>query len=65
MAVKQITTLRDFETFLRDAGGFSKREAAIIASHGYKALSAAEPEPEDTGAAELLAWLKESQQPAA
>jgi uncharacterized protein len=55
-AVKgSINTLRDFERFLHEAG-FSRREAAVIATHGYKALSTAEPE-EDTGAAELLAWL--------
>lgn len=32
-----INTIRDFETFLRDAG-FSQREAKALASHGYKAL---------------------------
>jgi HK97 family phage prohead protease len=36
--VKQITTIRDFENFLRDAGGYSKNQAQIIAAGGYKAL---------------------------
>jgi HK97 family phage prohead protease len=30
-----ITTLRAFETFLRDAGGFSRSEAKGIAAHGF------------------------------
>lgn len=32
-------TLRDFEGFLRDAGGFSRREAKAIAAHGFDARS--------------------------
>ena len=35
-AVKSITTERDFENFLRDAG-FSRKEATAIALHGFKA----------------------------
>jgi len=34
--VKQIATLRDFETFLRDAGGFSRSEARRIAASGFQ-----------------------------
>lgn len=34
MGVKNIKSIRDFETFLRDAG-FSRKEACRIASHGY------------------------------
>ncbi len=34
--VKQPVTLRDFETFLRDAGGFSRSEAKRIAAHGFQ-----------------------------
>lgn len=37
-AVKSITTERDFEKFLRDAG-FSRSEAKTITAHGFKALS--------------------------
>lgn len=33
----QIKTVRDFENFLREVGGFSKAEAKAIASRGYKA----------------------------
>jgi HK97 family phage prohead protease len=34
----QITTIREFEDFLRDAGGFSKAQAVAIASGGWKTL---------------------------
>ena len=33
----QIKTIRDFETFLRDVGGFSLADAKAIASRGFKA----------------------------
>lgn len=39
--VKQITTIREFEDFLRDAGGFSAAQAKRLASGGYKALQGA------------------------
>lgn len=35
-SVKQIATLRDFENFLRDAGGFSRKQARRIAAHGFQ-----------------------------
>ncbi|MFQ5347360.1 MAG: HK97 family phage prohead protease [Rhodothalassiaceae bacterium] len=31
-------SIRDFESFLREAGGFSRREAKALAAHGFKAL---------------------------
>lgn len=34
---QNIATIREFETFLRDVGGFSASEAKRIASHGFKA----------------------------
>ncbi len=34
--VKQIATLREFENFLRDAGGFSRSESKRIAAHGFQ-----------------------------
>lgn len=34
----EIKTIRDFEGFLRDAGGFSASEAKRLASDGFKAL---------------------------
>lgn len=36
--VKQVTTIREFEEFLRDAGGFSKAQALLLASKGWGAL---------------------------
>lgn len=42
-------SLRDFETFLRDAGGFSRREAKALAASGFRAIGAGAPHP--TGAA--------------
>jgi HK97 family phage prohead protease len=35
---KERPSLRDFETFLREAGGFSRGEAKGLAARGYKAL---------------------------
>lgn len=35
-----ITTIRQFEDFLRDAGGFSREQAKAIAARGFKALDA-------------------------
>ncbi len=32
-------SIRDFEGFLREAGGFSRREAKALAAHGFKALA--------------------------
>lgn len=56
-AVKaEISTIRDFEAFLHRAG-WSRREAAALASHGWKGL---ELEPEDSSETELLSWLKAS-----
>lgn len=36
--VKSIQTIREFEEFLRDEGGFSAAEAKRVASSGFKAL---------------------------
>lgn len=38
--VKQITTIREFEDFLRDAGGYSHAQAKRLAAGGFKALQA-------------------------
>jgi HK97 family phage prohead protease len=53
-AVKSITTIREFEDFLRDVGGFSHAAAKAIAGHGFKS---SEPRDED-GANKLLESLK-------
>jgi HK97 family phage prohead protease len=39
--VKGVATIREFEDFLRDVGGFSQSEAKALASGGYKALQQA------------------------
>lgn len=48
-----IKTIRDFEDFLRDAGGFSHSAAKAIASRGFKAA-----EPRDEDGADLAALLR-------
>lgn len=48
-----IKTIRDFEDFLRDAGGFSHSAAKAIASRGFKAA-----EPRDEDGADLVALLR-------
>lgn len=57
--VKSITTERDFERFLRDAG-FSKSEATAITLHGFKGLTKrrdAGEEKADEGLSSLLSKL--------
>jgi HK97 family phage prohead protease len=50
-AAAQISTIREFEDFLRDVGGFSREAAKSIASGGFKA----KPDPRDeAGAVELV-----------
>lgn len=49
----QIKTVREFEDFLRDAGGFSNAAAKAIASRGFKAA-----EPRDEDEADLAALLR-------
>ena len=55
-AASQVKTIRDFETFLRDAGGFSIADAKAIASGGFKAKPALRDEG---GVADALAGLRE------
>jgi uncharacterized protein len=54
-AAERIKSIRDFETFLRDEGGFSHAAAKAIASSGYKA--APTPRDEEGDLAELLASI--------
>lgn len=49
--VKSITTERDFERFLRDAG-YSRKEATAITLHGFKALLNQRDADEETAQAE-------------
>lgn len=55
-AANEIKTIRDFEDFLRDEGGFSCAAARDIARGGFKARP--EPRDEDDGLDELAAGLK-------
>jgi uncharacterized protein len=52
-AADRVKTIRDFEDFLRDAGGFSHAAAKAIASHGFKAA-----DPRDEDVADLAALLR-------
>lgn len=53
----QITTIREFEDFLRDVGGFSKAQALAIASGGFKALQGQRDAGAD-GIADLLKTIE-------
>jgi hypothetical protein len=50
-----LPTVRQFEDFLRDAGGFSKSLAAAIASKAQPLLNRGDPD----GADQLAEFLKE------
>lgn len=60
------TTIREYEAFLRDAGGFSRKQAAQLASAGFNGLSQQTASPEDWDGAlsavractDILATLK-------
>lgn len=51
-----IRTIREFEDFLRDEGGFSRAAAKALASGGWKTLP--EPRDEDGGPNDVAAALK-------
>lgn len=57
---RQITTVREFEDFLRDEAGFSNAQAKLLASGGWKTLQAARDESGGGGdeAAEVLKFLR-------
>lgn len=52
-SVKSIRTIREFEDFLRDAGGFSHAAAKAIAAGGFKAT-----DPRDEDAAGIAALVR-------
>jgi HK97 family phage prohead protease len=52
----RIGTIREFEAFLRDAGGFSHAAAKAIAASGFKATP--DPRDEDGNGDELAALLR-------
>ena len=39
-AVTEVKTIREFEDFLRDVGGYSAAQAKLIASSGFKSIDA-------------------------
>lgn len=53
---EEIKTIRDFEKFLRDAGGYSNAEARAIASRGFKA---ALPDLRDEENGDVAAHIRE------
>lgn len=56
-AAQQITTIREFEDFLRDAGGFSKAQAKQLASGGFKSLQGLRDAGDADGLTQLLATV--------
>lgn len=52
-SANEIDTIRDFERFLRDVGGFSNGQAKAIAASGFKAS-----DPRDEADADLVALLR-------
>jgi hypothetical protein len=52
-AAQRIKTIRDFEEFLRDEGGFSNAQAKAIATQGFKAA-----DPRDEDEADLAAKIR-------
>lgn len=52
-AAGEITTIREFEDFLRDVGGFSNAAAKAIAAGGFKAT-----DPRDEDGADLAAIIR-------
>lgn len=55
-----LPTMREFEDFLRDAGGFSKSQAAAVAVHGLSKLLRGEPgDTKGEDAKTALAFLRE------
>jgi HK97 family phage prohead protease len=56
-AADRIKTIREFEDFLRDVGGFSHAAAKAIASRGFKS---SEPRDEDGAMSDLLRTLREA-----
>jgi HK97 family phage prohead protease len=59
-SASDIKTIRDFEAFLRDAGGFDRARAKALASGGWDALLKVRDEPAgDSKAAARLAGLLE------
>lgn len=59
--VKSSSTIREFETFLRDVGGFNRQQAKAIAASGWQAVSEARDAHDDQ--AKALQFLTSFQLP--
>lgn len=59
---ERITTIREFEDFLRDEGGFSHAAAKAIASRGFSKAQS-EPRDEDGGLSDLAQLLSQRSAP--
>lgn len=59
-SARQITSVREFEDFLRDAGGFSKAQAKLLASGGYPALQSRRDDGDQGGVVQQLLKTIES-----
>lgn len=57
-AAQEIKTIRDFETFLRDVGGFDRARAKALASGGWDALLKVRDEPAGVDAAALASLIE-------
>lgn len=51
---EDINTIRDFENFLREVGGYSQKQAKLIASKGYKAMNQEHREDDNDEIVQLL-----------
>lgn len=55
--IKSINTIREYETFLRDVGGFSASQAKRLAAQGFKAIS--DQREVESDEAEIVTALKQ------
>jgi len=58
--VDGVKNIREFEDFLRDAGGFSRQHAKTLAGSGWRALSEARDVPSDEANDRLFRNFKET-----
>ena len=56
----EIATIREFEDFLRDVGGYSKAQAKLLASGGYKALQSHRDDGDEEAATQQLVKISDA-----
>lgn len=56
-AASEITTIREFEDFLRDAGGYSQAQAKLLATGGFKLLQSQRDVGDEKGVQQLIASI--------